>query len=89
MTKAGPSKLTEVSREAYSGKVYNVKLGTQAEMAKLIDDQTILYANGFVVGDGQIQSKYEKLNMSPAAKPLGEGVADQWRRDYRFSAQSK
>ncbi len=85
MTKAGASKLTAVTREAYSGKVYNLKLGTQAEMAKLVDDQTILYANGFVVGDGQIQSKYESLSMRPEAKP----VADQWRRDFELSKQAK
>lgn len=81
MTKDGAAELTEVSREAYAGKVHNLKVGSKAEMAKLIEDQTVFYANGFLVGDGQIQSKYESLDL----RAPGVGVADQWRRDYQLS----
>lgn len=84
MTNDGVTKLTEVSREAYAGKVYNLKVGSETEMAKLVDDQTVFYANGFVVGDGQIQNRHEELRQLPTA-----GMAEQWRRDYELSAKSK
>jgi len=84
MTTQGPSKLTEVSREPYSGTVYNLKVGSEAEMASLGKDQTVVYANGFVVGDGQIQSKYEALSMMPGARALDQ-LPEPWRLDYLLS----
>jgi hypothetical protein len=89
MTKQGPSKLAEVSREPYGGKVYNLKVGSGAQMASLGQDETIMYANGFVVGDGQIQSKYEALATGSNGKTGVELVAERWRRDYLFSAERK
>lgn len=84
MTTQGPSKLVEVSREAYSGKVYNLKVGSETETASLGSDQTVLHANGFVVGDGQIQSKYEELSMKHGATTIDQ-VPEAWRLDYLFS----
>lgn len=86
MTTSGASKLTEVSREAYSGKVYNLKVGSESEQASLGPDQTIVYANGFVVGDGQIQSKYEDLALEAIHRPASE-IPSQWRVDYELSKQ--
>jgi hypothetical protein len=85
MTTQGPSKLIEVSREAYSGKVYNLKVGSEAQMASLGPDQTVVHANGFVVGDGQIQSKYEELSMKHGARTIDQ-VPEVWRLDYLLSA---
>jgi len=85
MTTQGPSKLIEVSREAYSGKVYNLKVGSEAQMASLAPDQTVVHANGFVVGDGQIQSKYEELSMKHGARTIDQ-VPEAWRLDYLLSA---
>lgn len=87
MTKQGPSTLTAVRREPYTGQVYNLKVGSQAETPALGQDQTILYANGFVVGDGQIQSKYESFAHEHADKPAIERVAERWRTDYLRSGQ--
>jgi len=83
MTTQGPSRLVEVSREPYSGKVYNLKVGSQSQLAGLGQDQTVVYANGFIVGDGQIQSKYESLAQRHGDKPAEP--AAQWRRDYALS----
>lgn len=88
MTKAGPSKLVEVSREAYDGKVYNVKVGSGAEQASLAEDQTALYANGFLVGDGQIQSKYEALEMTRKGDVLAR-LPSRWHRDYEMSPKRR
>jgi hypothetical protein len=89
MTTQGPSKLIEVSREAYTGKVYNLKVGSQAEAAGLGQDQTVVHANGFVVGDGQIQSQYEVKAMKQGSRTTLEQVPERWRRDYVLSASRK
>jgi len=88
LTTQGPSKLVDVSGEAYTGKVYNLNLGSPAEKASLGDDHTILYANGFVVGDLQIQSKYEALAAQKAARTTDQ-LPERWRRDYLLSSQRK
>lgn len=85
MTRQGPRKLTEVSREPYGGQVYNLKVGSEPEMASLGPDQTAVYANGFLVGDGQIQSKYEELAQKQGARVGIDQVPEQWRRDYLLS----
>jgi len=82
MTRQGPSKLVEVSREPYAGQVYNLKVGSEAETASLGHDQTVVYANGFMVGDGQIQSKYEELSLKQGARIGVEQIPEPWRRDY-------
>jgi len=79
--------LSRVSREEYEGKVYNVKLGTELEKAALDgEDLTLVYANGFLVGDGQVQRKYESI---AAAEPMQGDVLDrlpsQWHLDYHLS----
>jgi hypothetical protein len=89
MTAQGPSKLTEVSREPYSGKVYNLKVGSETEKASLGQDQTVVYANGFVVGDGQIQSKYEVLALRSGSKTTIDQLAPEWRLDYLLSTAHK
>ena len=85
LTTSGPSALTEVSREPYSGKVYNLKVGSPAEVAALAPDQTAVSANGFVVGDGQIQSKYEQRALLQGSRTSLSRVPEAWRRDYLLS----
>lgn len=87
LTTEGPSKLVEVSREAYAGKVYNLKVGDKTEAAALGPDQTVLYANGFVVGDGQVQSKYEAMDTQ--RKPSQAPVIERWRRDAELSPHKR
>ncbi|MBZ4417971.1 Hint domain-containing protein [Myxococcus sp. RHSTA-1-4] len=89
MTRAGPSKLTEVSREAFSGKVYNLKVGSVAEKSTLGEDQTVVYANGFMVGDGQIQKKYESIAMTRKSGDMLARLPSRWHRDYLLSLQRK
>ncbi|WP_244224801.1 Hint domain-containing protein [Corallococcus sicarius] len=89
MTRTGPSKLTEVSREAFTGNVYNVKVGSVAEKATLGADQTAVYANGFLVGDGQIQKKYESIAMQPKSGDMLARLPSRWHRDYQLSLQRK
>jgi hypothetical protein len=85
MTAKGASTLREVHRESYTGKVYNLQLGSEPELAELGHDQTIVYANGFVVGDNQIQSKYDILSMRQENSRSVDQIPERWRRDYMLS----
>jgi len=86
-TRTGPSRLVSVSRELFSGKVHNLKVGSEAESLKLGSDQTVLYANGFLVGDGQIQQKYETAEQTASAKSdVRKHLPAAWLRDYVKSA---
>ncbi|MCP3164497.1 Hint domain-containing protein [Myxococcus qinghaiensis] len=89
MTKTGPSKLVAVSREPYAGKVYNVKVGSDAEKLALAADQTVVYANGFVVGDGQIQQKYESVAMTKQNENVLATLPAKWHRDYQLAGKRK
>jgi hypothetical protein len=84
MTERGPSKLAEVTREPYAGQVYNLKLGSERELASLGQDETVVHANGFVVGDGQIQTKYEALAAQRDRRSVDE-IPAQWRLDALLS----
>jgi len=87
-TKDGPSRLTQVTREKFEGNVYNLKVGSSEEASMLGEDQTVMYANGFLVGDGQIQSKYESLELSNARRTSGPvRLPGRWSKDYKNSAR--
>ncbi|MCP3061950.1 Hint domain-containing protein [Myxococcus sp. K38C18041901] len=89
MTRKGPSKLVEVRREPFAGKVYNVKVGSDAEKLALGADQTTVYANGFLVGDGQIQQKYETLAMTQKDGNVLAKLPRKWHRDYVLAAKRR
>lgn len=80
----GASELVRVSREPYSGKVFNLKVGNQAETQALGVDQTAMYANGFLVGDMQIQGKHELLEQE-ARMAQPSRLSAKWRKDYEAS----
>lgn len=85
-TDVGPSRLIRVTREDFRGKVYNLKLGSHDEAMKLGVDQTAMYANGFLVGDAQIQDRYQTMETAQLypAKPDGK-LSPRWRKDYQQS----
>ena len=86
-TLTGTSQLVSVTREPFPGKVHNLKVGSTAEALTLGVDQTVVYANGFLVGDGQIQRKYESAEQTANAKlDMRTRVNKRWRQDYVKSA---
>lgn len=91
ITVDGVSSLRDVSREAFDGKVYNLKVGTTAEKASLSDkEQTLVYANGFLVGDGQVQSKYEAKALAAASEgDVLDRLPVEWYLDYYLSPLRK
>ncbi|CAM2010560.1 Hint domain-containing protein [Acanthopleuribacter pedis] len=78
----GVEKLTSVTRVAYDGNVYNLKLA-QRPGKNLASDNTV-YANGFMVGDGTMQAHYEKLDRQRSGNIL-ERIPAAWHDDYRNS----
>jgi hypothetical protein len=85
-TDTGPSQLTRVTREAFAGKVYNLKLGNHDEALKLGADQTAMYANGFLVGDAQIQDRYQTMETEQRYPTKSDGkLSSRWRTDYQQS----
>jgi hypothetical protein len=85
-TDDGTSELTRVIRESYTGKVFNLKVGDAKEALALGVDQTAVFANGFLVGDGNIQSRYEQLeHQASSAGP--RRLAKRWRQDYLTSVK--
>jgi len=85
-TDKGPSRLARVTREDYRGKVYNLKLGSHDEAMKLGVDQTAMYANGFLVGDAQIQDRYQTMETEQRYPTKSDGkLSSRWRKDYQQS----
>jgi len=85
-TDTGPSQLVRVTREAFAGKVYNLKLGNHDEALKLGADQTAMYANGFLVGDAQIQDRHQTMETEQRLPTKSDGkLSSRWRTDYQQS----
>lgn len=82
-TKDGPSRLVHVSRERFTGTVHNLKVGDRSELAALAKDQTAVYANGFLVGDTQIQKANDLAELAQVGRPGPTmRVSTRWRKDY-------
>ena len=81
----GPSRLVTVGREEYKGTVYNLKVGSGAELQSIGKDQTTVYANGFLVGDAQIQGDAESAELAASSQPAP--LPARWRTDYQNSAK--
>jgi hypothetical protein len=84
-TDDGPSELIRVNREPYTGKVFNLKVGTPAETRALGVDETAVFANGFLVGDGQIQDRHEVLELHAERGAQSTRLPASWRQDYNSS----
>ncbi len=77
-TDTGASKIVNIERpvSVQPVLVYNMNLGTPQEKAGT--DDTTLFAGGIVVGDNQMQGRYEEL--ARFARP--EDVPEEFRADY-------
>lgn len=82
LTRTGAAKLVGVERVPYSGQVYNFALGTQEELAKAPAEARTLYANGYLVGDSQMQSTLEKQRTQDTREVLSR-LNGAWHEDFR------
>jgi len=84
LSKSGKTTLTSVEQVDYQGQVYNLALGTKDELAKLSDKDRTLFANGFAVGDSQMQSDLEvKLSAKPAKGDILARLPKALHQDYK------
>ncbi|MDC3962096.1 Hint domain-containing protein [Polyangium jinanense] len=78
MTEKGPAVLMSVQRVTYDRAVYNLSLGTPEELARAGKENRTMFAEGYLVGDNEMQFEIES-----APKPGPDHVASEWERDYR------
>ncbi len=84
LTRTGATKLVAVERIPYQGPVYNFLLGTPEELAKAGPEARTMFADGFLVGDGQAQTALEKARKVDAREVLAK-LHGAWHEDYRQS----
>ncbi|MCY1082655.1 Hint domain-containing protein [Archangium lansingense] len=84
LTRTGARKLVAVERVPYEGLVYNFSLGTPEELAHVGPEARTLYAEGFLVGDSQMQTELEKQKRVDARAVLVR-LHSEWHQDFRLS----
>jgi hypothetical protein len=86
-TESGVSTLIGVGREVYSGRVYNLAIGTTAELTVAGGSQgRTVFANGFLMGDQNMQDALVKTE--PTADVLSKLPAA-WHKDYLNATTSR
>jgi hypothetical protein len=80
-TDKGVATLTSVGRELYERDVFNVALGTEEELAKAGKNGSTLFANGFLMGDSQMQ--LELSNEQPKPADVIASLPAKWHKDYQ------
>ncbi|KFA87921.1 hypothetical protein Q664_44890 [Archangium violaceum Cb vi76] len=89
LTRAGAAKLVGVERVPFSGDVFNFALGTPEELAIATPGTNTMYANGYLVGDSQMQLTLEKQRSSDSREVLAR-LNGAWHEDFRLhQARSK
>ncbi|MFY2557407.1 Hint domain-containing protein [Corallococcus terminator] len=58
-TQTGTATITATERVPYDGKVYNLKLGTPAELESLSPNERTMFADGLLVGDDTMQRELD------------------------------
>ncbi|WP_164018565.1 Hint domain-containing protein [Pyxidicoccus trucidator] len=82
LTRDGEAALTAVERVPYKGQVYNLTLGTDAELVDVGAKEHTLIANGFVVGDARMQTDLERQKHLPVPADLLAALPAAWHADY-------
>lgn len=83
MTDRGIASIVSATRIPYTGQVYNLKLGTPEEQAKVGKDGTTMFAGGFMVGDSTMQREHDTPSRVVAQLPK------EWQRDYQNAVARK
>ncbi|MFE8601217.1 Hint domain-containing protein [Archangium violaceum] len=82
LTRDGEAALTSVERVPYKGQVYNLTLGTDAELVNVGAKEHTLIANGFVVGDARMQTDLERQKHPPVPANVLAALPAAWHADY-------
>jgi hypothetical protein len=82
-TREGDAELVSVTREAYQGKVYNLRLG---DPVTTDEKGSTLYAGGILTGDSRMQNYYDRLEKEKLEKDPNEvlkRLPQEWMQDFR------
>jgi hypothetical protein len=87
-THDGDAKVTSVTREAYAGKVYNLRLGdpVTADEHGATEHGATMYAGGILTGDSRMQNYYARLEKEKLARDPGEvlkRLPPAWVQDFK------
>ena len=88
-TEDGEAKLSSVSREPFSGQVYNLRIGDMEDAKNL---KSTLYANGILTGAMRMQRYVEQLEnekLSTDPQHVLKRLAPEWHDDYRAYLKMK
>jgi preprotein translocase subunit YajC len=85
LTQSGISTLVRVNREMYRDQVYNLKLDTSTLAQKTFPRGSSMYANGFLVGDLDLQKAYEFKNSEDRSADVLRRIPSRWHTDYQNS----
>lgn len=79
VTAAGHARLVKVEERRYDGTVHNLLLGVPGEHTT--KDNTTMFANGFLVGDGTMQAVYGEEHSRHRESVLSR-LPKEWHQDY-------
>ncbi|MDY7228286.1 Hint domain-containing protein [Hyalangium rubrum] len=78
--KGGTTTITSIERIPYEGQVFNLTLGTDAELASLSKEERTMFAGGFLVGDNAMQLELETPKHPQVA--VMSSLPKVWHKDY-------
>lgn len=79
VTEHGIKTLVHVSRVEYDREVFNFALGTAEELAAVGNEGRTMFADGYLVGDNEMQFELERTAAAPSA---ARTLPPAWRVDY-------
>ncbi|HYO68660.1 MAG TPA: Hint domain-containing protein, partial [Archangium sp.] len=83
VTDKGLATLTHVAREAYTGQVWNLGLGTAGELAVAGKQNRTMFANGILAGDSEMQMELTREKPSKPSDVMAS-LPKEWQRDYKL-----
>lgn len=74
ITSGGRSPIAAIKRVPYEGRVYNLSLASPDPRVKVADDQQVFFGGGILVGDNEMQWRYDRANATEQATALAKPV---------------
>lgn len=84
ITNRGHSRLVKIVPKKFDGNIWNLDVGRPNDRVRLTDNNTTFYANGILVGDGQMQKRFDRADYESPAQVL-KRIDKKWHIDYRNS----
>jgi hypothetical protein len=90
LSETGAQRIVALERRPYGGLVWNMKLGTPAELARLGATHGTFYAGGILVGDARMQTaEGERRNAPPPPQDVLTRLPREWHEDYHATLATR